>query len=64
VATNKATNTTELLSALNEVHINTASLTTNNIHLLGESHTFQRHFADYADSPLVQEYIDGDEYTV
>lgn len=64
VATNKATNVTELLSALDEVHVNTASLSQGNIHLLGEEKSFQRHFPDYTDMPIVQEYIDGDEYTV
>lgn len=36
VATNKATNVTELLSGINEVQINTASLTESNVQLLGE----------------------------
>lgn len=55
---------TELLSAINEVHVNTVALSEGNINLLGKSEKFQRHFPDYADAPLVQEYIDGDEYTV
>lgn len=64
VATNKATNVTELLSAIEEVHINTGALAAGNIQLLGKNETFERHFPNYADAPLVQEYIDGDEYTV
>ncbi|MCB9807269.1 hypothetical protein H6768_05325 [Candidatus Peribacteria bacterium] len=64
VATNKATNITELHSALNEVHVNTSALSQGNIHLLGKEKSFQRHFPDYTDMPIVQEYIDGDEYTV
>lgn len=64
VATNKATNMTELLSGINEVQINTASLTESNIQLLGEGRKFERHFPNYTDVPIVQEYIDGDEYTV
>lgn len=64
VATNKATNVDELLSAINEVHVNTAALTEKNIALLGTTEKFARHFPSYADKPLVQEYIDGDEYTV
>jgi D-alanine-D-alanine ligase len=64
VATNKATNVSELLSAIQEVHINTGVLAQGNIKLLGENQTFKRHFPDYADAPLVQEYIDWDEYTV
>ena len=64
VATNKTTNIHELLSAIEEVRINTASLSQGNIYLLGENQTFERHFTNYADSPLIQEFIDGDEYTV
>ncbi|MBP6921006.1 ATP-grasp domain-containing protein [Candidatus Gracilibacteria bacterium] len=64
VATNKATDVSSLLSAINEVQINTSSLTQGNIQLLGEGTKFQRHFPDYTDVPLVQEYIDGEEYTV
>ena len=64
VATNKATNVTELLSAINEVHVNTVALSEGNINLIGKSEKFLRHFPDYTDAPLVQEYIDGDEYTV
>lgn len=64
VATNKATNVSELLSAIEEVHINTGALAAGNIKLLGQSETFERHFPDYVDAPLVQEFIDGEEYTV
>jgi D-alanine-D-alanine ligase len=44
VATNKATNVNELLSAIEEVHINTGALAAGNIQLLGKNETFERHF--------------------
>ena len=65
VATNKATNVTELLSGIEEVRVNTTALAENNMKLLGVSpEEFERHFPSHTDLPLVQEYIEGEEYTV
>ena len=64
VATNKASTLQKLAHSIEEVHKNTASLTAGNVGALGNNSRFIRHFPDYTDRPIVQEYIDGDEYTV
>jgi D-alanine-D-alanine ligase len=64
VATNKAGTLQKLAHSIEEVHKNTASLTAGNVGALGNNSRFIRHFPNYTDRPIVQEYIDGDEYTV
>lgn len=65
VATNRVTNREELLQGIEDVRINTKELAGANIAtLLGNSTHFLRQFPDYSDVPLVQEYIEGEEYTV
>lgn len=59
------TNREELLQGIEDVRINTKELAGANIAtLLGNSTHFLRQFPDYSDVPLVQEYIEGEEYTV
>jgi D-alanine-D-alanine ligase-like ATP-grasp enzyme len=65
VATNKAKTYEKLLVSIDEVVKNTASLTESNIAHIGTNKTpFARQFPNYTDIPIVQEYIEGDEYTV
>ncbi len=68
VATNKASTLQKLFTGIEEVYQNTSALTAKNIGTLGSvssSHKyFLRRFPDYTDKPIVQEYIEGDEYTV
>jgi D-alanine-D-alanine ligase len=59
VATNKAATIDKLFRSIEEVYQNTASLAAQNISLLGNgTKAFTRHFSDYADKPLIQEYIE------
>jgi D-alanine-D-alanine ligase len=65
VATNKAKTIESLVLGIEEVYQNTASLAEQNIALIGSGETsFVRKFPDYTDRPIVQEYIEGEEYTV
>lgn len=67
VATNKATTVQKLFTSIEEVYQNTSALTAQNIGTLGTNigqKPFLRHFPNYTDRPIVQEYIEGEEYTV